>query len=42
MRKVQIEKPWQVVDSDTANDLTLYILQQSSQAGAFHQKCLND
>jgi len=38
--KVQIEKPWQVVDSDATNDFTICTLQKSRDAGAFVEKCL--
>ena len=37
--KVQIEKPWQVVDNDTTNDFTTCTLQKSRDAGAFVEKC---
>jgi len=38
--KVQIEKPWQVLDSDTTNNFTICIIQYSSNAGASVDKCL--
>ena len=38
--KVQIEKPWQVLDSDTTNNLNICIMQYSSNAGASVDKCL--
>jgi len=37
---VQIEKPWQVLDSDTTNNFTIYIIQYSSNAGASVDICL--
>jgi len=38
--KVQIEKPWQVLDSDTTNNFTICIIQYSSNADASVDKCL--
>jgi len=38
--KVQIEKPWQVFESDTTNNFTISILQQSNNGGTFVEKCL--
>ena len=37
---MQIEKPWQVLDSDTTNNFTICIIQYSSNAGASVDRCL--
>ena len=38
--KVQIKKPWQVLDSDTTNISNICIIQYTSNAGASVDKCL--
>jgi len=38
--KVQIEKQWQVSDSDTTNNFNICIVQYSSNAGASVDQCL--